>query len=56
MEVRVASYNIQYGFGQDGKYDLNRIVDTVKDADIVDHQRKSLATLSIQERTYPAAL
>lgn len=33
MEIRVASYNIQFGFGQDGKYDLDRIVDGVKDAD-----------------------
>ena len=35
MQVIVASYNIQFGLGQDGVYDLDRIVNDVKDADIV---------------------
>lgn len=33
--MRFATYNIQYGFGQDGEYDLKRIVDAVSDADII---------------------
>jgi len=33
--VKLASYNIQYGFGLDGRYDLKRIVDSIADADIV---------------------
>jgi endonuclease/exonuclease/phosphatase family metal-dependent hydrolase len=33
--MKLASYNIQYGFGLDGKYDLERIVRNVEDADII---------------------
>ena len=33
--MKAVTYNIQYSLGQDGKYDLPRIVDTVKDADII---------------------
>lgn len=35
MTVLCASYNIHFGIGQDGQYDLGRIVDTVRDADII---------------------
>ena len=35
MAFRVVTYNIQYGIGLDGKYDLERIVDSVRDADII---------------------
>lgn len=35
MEVRFTTYNIQFGIGQDGHYDLGRTVDAVGDADIV---------------------
>lgn len=31
----IVSYNIQYGLGRDGHYDLARIADEVKDADII---------------------
>lgn len=34
-KIRFATYNIQYGFGQDGAYDLGRIADAVSDADII---------------------
>lgn len=33
--MKLASYNIQYGFGLDGRYDLERIVETVSGADII---------------------
>jgi endonuclease/exonuclease/phosphatase family metal-dependent hydrolase len=33
--MRFATYNIQYGFGLDGAYDLRRIADAVSDADII---------------------
>ena len=33
--MRFATYNIQYGFGLDGAYDLGRIADAVADADII---------------------
>jgi len=58
MKIEVASYNIQYGVGQDGRYDLDRTIEAVKDKDIVclqevttnwrvcnrDHQPEILAT------------
>ena len=30
-----ASYNIQYGTGKDGRVDLARIADAVKEADVI---------------------
>jgi len=33
--MKLVSYNIQYGFGADGVYDLARIANVVKGADIV---------------------
>ena len=35
MPMKLASYNIQYGTGRDGIYDLARAVQAVKDADII---------------------
>jgi len=35
MEIKFATYNIQYGVGQDSRYDLSRIVEALKDQDIV---------------------
>ena len=33
--MKLASYNIQYGFGLDGRYDLERIVASIANADII---------------------
>ena len=33
--MKIASYNIQYGFGQDRKYDLSRIISAVQGNDII---------------------
>lgn len=33
--MRVATYNIHYGVGQDGRYDLPRALDSIHDADII---------------------
>jgi len=33
--VKLVSYNIQYGLGRDGRYDLGRIAAKVKDADVI---------------------
>ncbi len=33
--MKIASYNIQYGFGQDGQYSLDRIIKAVKGNDII---------------------
>lgn len=35
MRLVIATYNIQYALGQDGRYDIARIADAVADADIV---------------------
>jgi endonuclease/exonuclease/phosphatase family metal-dependent hydrolase len=33
--MRLVSYNIQYSLGKDGRYDIGRIADTVRGADII---------------------
>ena len=33
--MKLVSYNIQYGFGKDGNYNLERIADVIKGADII---------------------
>lgn len=33
--MKFAGYNVQYGMGLDGRYDLDRIADAVRDADII---------------------
>jgi len=33
--VKFVSYNIQYGFGQDGRFDPDRIADSIRDADVI---------------------
>lgn len=38
MGFSCVTYNIQYGFGMDGQFDLSRIVDAVKDADLIAFQ------------------
>lgn len=35
MAISAVSYNIQYGFGLDGRYDLQRIIDAVRKADVI---------------------
>lgn len=33
--VKIVSYNVQYGVGLDGLYDISRIVDAVREADVI---------------------
>lgn len=33
--MKIATYNIQYGFGRDGRYDLARAIRVISDADII---------------------
>ena len=33
--MKLVTYNIQYGFGRDGRYDLARIAETVRGADVI---------------------
>lgn len=35
MTIKAVSYNIQYGFGLDGAYDLERILAAVREADVI---------------------
>ena len=35
MTVKLASYNIQFGYGQDHAYNLGRIIETVRGQDII---------------------
>ncbi len=35
MVVKFATYNIQYGVGQDGRYDLTRTIEAVRDCDVI---------------------
>jgi endonuclease/exonuclease/phosphatase family metal-dependent hydrolase len=35
MVLRFATYNIQYGVGQDGRYDLDRVIEELKDQDVI---------------------
>ena len=35
MNLNIATYNIQYGYGQDGCYGLNRVIAEVRDQDII---------------------
>ncbi len=36
--MRVVTYNIRFGWGLDGRVDLERIADGVRDADILSSQ------------------
>jgi endonuclease/exonuclease/phosphatase family metal-dependent hydrolase len=38
MVLRFVTYNIQYGVGQDGRYDLARLIEAVGDHDIISLQ------------------
>ena len=33
--MKLTTYNIQYGFGADGQYSLQRIADTIRDRDLI---------------------
>ena len=33
--MKIITYNIRYGLGLDQRYDLDRIADTVRDADLI---------------------
>ncbi|TIV23825.1 MAG: EEP domain-containing protein, partial [Mesorhizobium sp.] len=33
--MKIVTYNIQYGIGLDGRYDVGRIADAVRGADVI---------------------
>jgi len=39
--MKIVSYNIRFGLGLDQRYDLGRIADTVRDADIIGLQESN---------------
>lgn len=56
MTVSVVTYNIQYGIGLDGQYDLERIVDAVRDADIIAFQEVTRGFMRNEGRDMVAAI
>lgn len=42
MTMKLVTYNIHYGKGQDGRFDLKRIADAVRGADIIGLQEVDL--------------
>lgn len=56
MTVRAVSYNIQYGFGLDDRFDPDRIVDAVRDADIICLQEVTRGYIKNGGVDMPAAL
>jgi endonuclease/exonuclease/phosphatase family metal-dependent hydrolase len=54
--IRVVSYNIQYSRGKDGTFDLARIADTVRDADIVGLQEVTRFLIPNTDQDQPAEL
>ncbi|WP_370322437.1 endonuclease/exonuclease/phosphatase family protein [Oricola sp.] len=56
MAFKVVTYNIQYGIGLDGAYDLERIVDVVKDADVIALQEVTRGFMRNQGRDMVAEI
>ena len=56
MAIRFVTYNIQYGIGMDGRFDLARIVEAVSGADIVAFQEIASGMPPHVERDLEAAL
>ncbi len=56
MKIKFATYNIQYGVGQDHCYDLSRIVDTLKDQDIICLQEATTNWQVCENDNQPEAL
>ena len=54
--IRLVSYNIQYSRGKDGEYDLERIADTVRGADIIGLQEVTRYLRPNTEQDQPAEL
>lgn len=56
--MRIASFNIQYGLGKDGRYDLARIADAVRGADLIGLQEvsRNLPGVPEQEAQQPERL
>jgi endonuclease/exonuclease/phosphatase family metal-dependent hydrolase len=54
--MKCVSYNIQYGIGLDKRYDIGRIVDAVRGADLIALQEVSRNNPSNQGRDMPAEI
>ena len=54
--MKFVSYNIQYGFGLDGRYDLERLAAAVEDADVIALQEVERHWLRSGEDDQPAIL
>jgi endonuclease/exonuclease/phosphatase family metal-dependent hydrolase len=56
MTIKVVTYNIQFGIGLDGAYDLERIVDAVRDADVIAFQEVTRGFMRNQGRDMVAEI
>lgn len=54
--MRIVTYNIQYGRGKDGEFDLGRIVDAVRDADIIGLQEVTRHLSPNRDQDQPAEI
>jgi endonuclease/exonuclease/phosphatase family metal-dependent hydrolase len=54
--IRLVTYNIQYSRGKDGEYDLGRIADTVRGADVIGLQEVTRYLRPNTEQDQPAEL
>jgi len=56
MMITFVTYNIQYSKGKDGRYDLERIADAVRGADVIALQEVTRNMAGVPEADQPAAL
>ena len=54
--VKLATYNIQYSKGKDGRFELDRIADAVRDADVICLQEVVRNVPGIPDPDQPARL
>jgi endonuclease/exonuclease/phosphatase family metal-dependent hydrolase len=54
--MKLVSYNIQYSLGKDGVYDLERIVEAVKGADVIALQEVTRAFSQVPDADQPARI
>jgi endonuclease/exonuclease/phosphatase family metal-dependent hydrolase len=54
--MRIVTYNIQYGMGLDGRYDVGRIADAVRGADVICLQEVTRNNVRLDSHDMPAQL
>ena len=54
--MKIVTYNIQYSLGKDGTYDISRVVDAVRDADVIALQEVTRHRVSVPDFDQPARI